>query len=171
MIELSQQDQERFYAKIVRQGPDDCWPWTACRDECGYGRIYLQGKARRSHRVAYFLATGHWPGGLCVLHSCDNPACCNPAHLRAGTQADNVWDMVERKRSPRGEKHHTTTLTDESVLEILDQFKCPYWGQSRDIAKRYGVSQYVISFIKTGKNWGHLQAPIRRGESTSQTSD
>lgn len=79
----------------------------------GYGQsgFYNQtnGKPEGSyltHRIAWTL--GHnpnatrveVPSGLLVRHTCDNPPCCNPAHLITGTQAQNTADMMERGRHP-----------------------------------------------------------------------
>lgn len=71
-----------------------CWPWKGRRYPSGYGRS--RGR-HYAHRAAWFVATGEWPT-LFILHSCDRPWCVNPAHLREGTQADNVRDRDERRR-------------------------------------------------------------------------
>lgn len=92
---------ERFWEKVDRRGPDECWMWTASRRALGYGQIRIGGKSRKAHRVAYELANGPIPAGMAVLHGCDNPPCVNPAHLRAGTMTDNVRDMVTRGRCYR----------------------------------------------------------------------
>jgi hypothetical protein len=83
---------DRFWTKVDKTG--DCWMWTACRDRQGYGQI----DAQRAHRVAYADRHGPIPAGMYVLHSCDNPPCVNPAHLRLGTHEENMREMVERAR-------------------------------------------------------------------------
>lgn len=89
-----------FHAMIARGSPDACWEWTGARGRHGYGTFYLapiRGPVA-SHRIAYGLANGAIPAGLLVLHRCDNPPCCNPAHLWVGTNNDNMLDMVAKGR-------------------------------------------------------------------------
>jgi hypothetical protein len=86
--------ENRFWEKVDMQGPDDCWEWTASTDRDGYGK-FKAGKMYQAHRIAYYLATNEDPGDLCVRHTCDNPPCCNPAHLRLGTNDDNAHDREE----------------------------------------------------------------------------
>ena len=82
-------------------GPRGCWVFTGPRDENGYGRIKVGGRSVRTHRLMFEHHKGGIPYGLRVLHECDNPPCCNPAHLRLGTQLDNIADAT-RKRRMRG---------------------------------------------------------------------
>lgn len=89
---------ETFWDNVKRGEPAECWPWTRAHNGRGYGRLRFKGKYEAAHRVAFELAAGRRPE-LHVLHSCDNPKCCNPAHLREGTALDNSRDMVERGRS------------------------------------------------------------------------
>lgn len=88
----------RFWAKVQIGGPDECWPWTKAHNEHGYGLIRVAGKNVKAHRVA-LIQGGEDPGpSVKVLHSCDNPPCCNPGHLRFGSQRENVEDMHARGR-------------------------------------------------------------------------
>jgi hypothetical protein len=88
----------RFWKK-VRAAESGCWEWTGSQDRKGYGWYSHSGQARRAHRVAHEVLVGPVGDGLQVLHSCDNPPCINPAHLRAGTPAQNSAEMVERGRA------------------------------------------------------------------------
>ena len=78
-----------------------CWNWTGSTAK-GYGQIWVGNTNLRSHRLAYEIAHGPIPDGLLVRHKCDNPLCCNPAHLEVGTDADNAMDRVVRGRSRKG---------------------------------------------------------------------
>lgn len=92
---------DRLAGKYQIDPTTGCWNWTACTDKHGYGQIALGGKhggQALAHRVSYELHVGQIPDGMMVLHSCDNPACINPAHLRIGTQIDNMADMASRDR-------------------------------------------------------------------------
>lgn len=146
---------DRFWPKVQRGAADECWPWLASRDRKGYGQFEVDGKPRRAHRVAYELALGPIPTGALLLHSCDNRPCCNPAHLRPGTNRDNVRDMDQRGRrrtvSHQGERHGCSKLTAVAVLEIRSALANGARGV--DLARAHGVSKATISAIKVGRLW------------------
>jgi hypothetical protein len=97
--------EERLRAKVAAGGPDDCWPFGGTTDRRGYGVIYFEGKNRGAHRLAFYFANGHWPEPEC-LHSCDNPPCCNPAHLSEGTRVENMQQAAERGRYATQKRTH-----------------------------------------------------------------
>jgi hypothetical protein len=111
-------------------------------------------KPRIASRVAYGIAFGVIESGKCVLHRCDNPACCNPTHLFLGTKADNTHDMISkgRARGAEGVKHHNHRLTEDQVRGIRAAI-----GPRRAIAERFGISPYHVSSIRLGRKWKHLQ--------------
>lgn len=95
-------DQARFWAKVEKSGPNDCWPWTACRTSGGYGSFHKRGTRTMlsAPRVAWEIANGApWPSGMDACHTCDNRICVNPAHIWPGTRRDNVRDMVVKGRA------------------------------------------------------------------------
>lgn len=77
-----------------------CWPWNGYRNLDGYGIVSRRRGGRcLAHRYAFEQYVGPIPENSVVLHSCDNPRCCNPAHLSIGTQAENVADMIKKGRA------------------------------------------------------------------------
>jgi hypothetical protein len=100
-IDLLPEEIARFNATVQPQ--EGCWVWPGEVNNKGYGvfRTYRDGQARKhyAHRLAHFLASGEDISGFVVRHDCDNPPCCNPSHLRSGTQADNMRDSIERNRA------------------------------------------------------------------------
>jgi len=93
---------ERFWSRVAKG--DGCWEWTGARKPNGYGDLTIRPRRWSAHRFAYTVAVGPIPAGMVVCHTCDNPPCCNPAHLFLGTQADNMADMGRKGRrasSPR----------------------------------------------------------------------
>lgn len=89
-------DEDRFWSWADRSG--DCWLWQHSTDAKGYGSYRVDGKLRRAPRIAYTLAYGPIPDGMIVMHTCDTPACINPAHLRIGTEKENTADMFAKGR-------------------------------------------------------------------------
>lgn len=92
----------RFWNKVKKGQPDQCWEWQAGRAGKGYGQFYrAKNVPVGAHRYSWELAHGRpVPAGMQVMHTCDNPPCVNPAHLRVGTCADNMRDKSVKGRNP-----------------------------------------------------------------------
>jgi hypothetical protein len=99
MITSDEKLLERLMSKIQLDHETGCWNWTGALSR-GYGILsYKFNKAPyKAHRLSYQLNVGEIPEGLVIRHKCDNRKCCNPNHLIAGTQKDNVHDTVTRGR-------------------------------------------------------------------------
>lgn len=81
--------EERFWAKVDKDGPNGCWLWTASTNLQGYGQFF-DGKTVLAHRFAYERLVGPIPEGLVTDHLCRTPLCVNPAHLEPVTQRENM---------------------------------------------------------------------------------
>ena len=89
---------DRLLNKIVINEVTGCWEFQGGKNNIGYGMIRDDKKMRTTHRVSYEEHIGPIPYGLVVMHSCDNPICCNPNHLSVGTMKDNMHDMIKKNR-------------------------------------------------------------------------
>lgn len=136
--------------------PDACWPWTGPRDRDGYGVIADENRRQiRAHRLAYELLKGPIPGRHQIRHACDNPPCCNPGHLLTGSGADNMQDKVLRSRQAKGDTIRSTPLTAEKVRSIKEAIRAG--ATNTELAKRYGVTDGAIWFIRRGVTWKHVK--------------
>lgn len=90
----------RFWSKVAIGSPGECWEWKAARLKSGgYGAFMIDGVTHRANRVAWELSNGQrLPTGMFACHRCDNPPCCNPLHLFAGTPKDNTDDKDRKQR-------------------------------------------------------------------------
>ena len=151
-IKLTESDTARFWSKVDCAGPDDCWEWTeGCNRD--YGIFHdCNGSTYLAHRVAFVVTNGDTK--LQVCHTCNNPPCCNPNHLYAGTQKDNMDQCVAEGRSNRGESSSSAKLTEFDVYAIR-WLRAGGWLQ-REIAEEYGICQSQVSRICLGKNWKHI---------------
>jgi hypothetical protein len=150
-IVLTKADVSRFWSKVARVGLNDCWVWTCGCGSGGYGAFRAGVRMLRANRVAYVICKGDTE--LQVLHTCNNPPCCNPAHLYAGTDKDNMRQCSRdgRVKPPIGEKHHFAKLTVQMVRKARRLYAIR-WFQ-REIAELFGCSSKTISKLLTGKSW------------------
>lgn len=164
--------ESHFWSKVKKGGASECWPYLGLLNtsRMNYGVFVIKRKTKRAHRVAYELTHGPIPLGKLVLHSCDNPPCCNPAHLSLGTHRDNARQRMERGRSNmqpawkaprnpnqkrfRGEASANAKLTARLVVYIRDLYACGI--NKADLARNFGVSWSLIKAIVTRKAWTHI---------------
>lgn len=135
-------------------GPDECWPWKLYRDRDGYGYNKWAGKNTGAHRIVFFLTHGIWPE--LVMHSCDNPPCCNPAHLLAGTQKLNALDRAAKGRGVRGHRVNTSKLTEDQIRDMRSRSISR--GTKAALAREFGISKTSVGLILSGRHWKHLES-------------
>lgn len=152
---ISERRAEQFWQRVDKRQPDECWPWLLCTDG-KYGKFSLRGVEFKAPRVAYYLRTGTDPGELDVCHSCDNPICCNPAHLSLGTRSQNLREMVARGRKVSrplpGELNPMAKLTEDDVYTIREKYATGKVTQ-RELAAEYGVARSLIGRLVKGRSW------------------
>lgn len=130
-----------FWAYVDVRSNDECWRWLAGLKDHGYGLF----RKRFAHRLALGMVSEHIPSeDIFALHSCDNPRCCNPHHLRWGTALDNARDRTarDRWRNPRA----------KITRQIVEKIRADGRVHS-EIAAHYGLSKTHVSAIIARKRW------------------
>lgn len=168
---------DRFWEKVARADSSACWAWNGSRVGRGYGQFWDGDRLIVAHRWLYEHLNGPVPGDIDICHSCDNPSCCNPDHLFAGSRAENMQDCSRKGRtvgqvSPdkltrglshythtkphlrlRGGRHGQSKLTDDDARFILDSKGVI---PQRQLARRFHISQAAVSAIHCRITWTHL---------------
>lgn len=124
-----------FDVKAIIQ-PNGCWEWSGARDKNGYGKHGINGLTLRAHRFALEVATGPMPADLYACHTCDNPPCCNPAHLWRGSNGDNHADAAQKGRRA-GEKNARAKLSNADAQEAARRIASG--ERPKAFASEYGV--------------------------------
>ena len=146
----------------ARTTEDGCMEWIASKNSHGYGKVANGiGGWSLAHRVAWEVTNGAIPLGMEVCHRCDNRACINPDHLFLGTHAENIADCKNKGRAKglAGEANPRNKISLSAALEIKASK-----GPRKELAKKYGVSVHLISRIRAGYAWAHIQTEAMVGE-------
>ena len=149
-------DEKRFWAKVDRGAPDQCWTWTASTNNCGYGRFFAGGASVLAHRYSFEVHHRPLAEGEVVRHTCDQPGCVNPHHLKAGTHQDNMNDMVRRDRQARGSRCAQSKLEESDIRVIRARYREGSVTQA-ELANTYGTTRSAISKIVRRTRWKHVQ--------------
>lgn len=154
---ISKKTLRRFWKKVDKRGPEECWNWTAARRANRYGSFYFRGKLYAAHRFSFIIHKREIKDGELILHHCDNGLCVNPNHLYAGDQNANMADMWERDRHPPtwGKANGNAKLTPRLVREIRRRYKAGGVTQ-KGLASEYGVAKSLVWSVVHRKIWKHI---------------
>lgn len=143
----------RFWSKVDVRKKNECWEWLGSRRHNGYGGLKVNGRVERSNRIAWELFHQESLGDRQALHKCDNPACCNPNHIYAGTESDNMYDTHHRGRM----------ISDKLSLEQADEIRALKAGgaSARALAADFNVSEPTIHKICCGRMWNADRKPAQ----------
>jgi|SRR6185369_10172253 len=152
-----------LWSKVDIRGNNECWPWKGFRNNQGYGRTWINDCGYYAHRVIFNLAN---PGVIdlrspknkgshgFIMHSCDNPSCCNPDHLKVCTHQENMDDKVAKGRQTKwtdSTNSPRAKLSQEDVFDI--RIKKRNGATLKSIALLYGVSRSSISHCVYGRSY------------------
>lgn len=116
-----------------------------------YDRMCVRGFHVSVHRfiMASKLGVGLTDiDGYCVRHKCDNKRCINPDHLCLGTHQDNYDDMFIRNK--HGQRYKRVCTAEMAATIKSEYVKGSSTHGHKALAKKYGISQYVVFKICTG---------------------
>lgn len=152
-------DLERFWSKVEKT--DGCWNWIGRLNGQRYGIFKLKEYPEGAHRVSYRLHFGEVIDDLSVCHRCDNPRCVRPDHLFAGTHADNMADMKDKKRTrpAHGIRNPASKLSEGDVLAMKAALLTG--EQCQALADRYGIALRTVQDIRRGRTWAHTGPDLR----------
>lgn len=144
----------RFWQNVEAGDEDVCWPWLGTISAGGYGVFWACGYNSRANRISLFLSVGApADASMLALHSCDNPSCCNPKHLRWGTAKENTNDFIVRKGGFAGERSPSATITNKDVDAIYQMRMNGF--TIGEISQQSGIPYTTVENVYTGRAWSH----------------
>lgn len=153
LLPVTESFMRRFEAKFVPEPNSGCWLWFGAYQPNGYG-VFYSGRYSLilAHRASWIVHNERdIPPDIYVCHSCDNPACVNPAHLFLGTPRDNSVDCAKKGRG-RLQRYDfmrpMQKLTLDDVRAIRAEFPAGLRGRAvTALAKKYDVSPQTMRSV------------------------
>ena len=130
-----------------------CWLWKGRQYPNKYGNFRHKGSQYLAHRVAFELVNGPFDSRLCVCHRCDNPQCVNPLHLFAGTQEENIRDMISKGRQVVSKRQGAANNNAKLTLEDVETIRADLTSTHAELGRQYGVSGGQIGNVRSGRSW------------------
>ncbi|WNO26377.1 HNH endonuclease [Mycobacterium phage Deenasa] len=158
---MSASDWIRWRRFVAAPNARGCRLWQGSTSGFGHGQFRWRGKLIGAHKLAWRLANdgAEIPAGLVVRHRCHYAGCVEGSHLRLGTQADNVADMLDAGRAVVGEAHYAAKLTEHAVRAARDLYAEGGWSII-DLATRFGVTDMTMRDVLVGKSWRHITGGV-----------
>ena len=148
---LPDEDYSRIEYKVNKK--TGCWEVkNRAKNKDGYPVARIKRKLDTIYRHFFVRYKGTIPDGNVIRHTCDNRLCCNPEHLIPGTQKENVGDMLDRNRFPKGVKHGRSKLKNGQVKRIKKSFHQQNKTISA-ISREFDVDRKTIHKIVHGVTW------------------
>lgn len=154
---------EKFKSKFTEGDKESCWDWEFGVTAGGYGQMAYKCKKYASHRLSWsYYNDKSIPKGCVIMHTCDNPKCVNPSHLKLGTQKDNVADMMAKGRfkdyNKKGSNNPQSVVNPDHVIDIYTSN-----GTHKAISEKYGYKLSTVANIRIGRGWTHITNNLVKG--------
>ena len=149
---FTEKEKIEFWSKVNIKSENDCWEWKLSLFKNGYGQVTIKQKKYYAHRVAYIIAHGEITKPV-IMHSCDNPICCNPNHLSQGTQKENLSGAIERNRIKKGKDNPCFGRVQSEEERRKKSLSTIGKSKSLETRKRMSEAQYKMwAEVKRTKN-------------------
>lgn len=159
--DIKEADRARFWAKVNKKGPDECWGWMGAlakgtKEAPQYGQFSVRGKVYLAHRWIYEQTRGVSLGALDACHTCDNRNCVNPSHLFAGTRSENMVDCVKKGRIGGVGVARLSANDVQEIRALYKKHSKQEAGNSRELGRRFNICPATVRQIANRTSRKHV---------------